>query len=347
MKQQHSLPAQRGMTLIEILIAMVLGIFLLGGVIGIFINSKQTYRMQESLSRLQENSRFAVDFISRDIRQAGFFGCFRTTTGTIENNLNTPTNVAWDLSNPVTGFDNVAASFTTFANVVVGTDVIIVRGALGGSTPLVTPFTNAAQAFVAPSFDDDCTTPGCHIGEILMVADCDKASLFQATNTQVTGGKLNIVHSNSSFTPGNVSSTLTKTYGQGAEIVRIATYGYYIRQNASGINTLYRSRLDLTGTTVNLTAEEMIEGIEDMQILYGEDTNNDGSANYYVPAETTGLNMDQVVSVRINLLAQTINDNIASRTGINYTFNGTTTAAPDKRLRQVSTFTIALRNRLI
>ncbi|TAL47465.1 MAG: pilus assembly protein PilW, partial [Methylovulum sp.] len=61
-------PCQTGMTLIEILIAMLLGVFLIGGVIQIFISTKQTYRMQEGLSRLQENGRFAMDFITKDVR---------------------------------------------------------------------------------------------------------------------------------------------------------------------------------------------------------------------------------------------------------------------------------------
>ena len=66
---------QTGMTLIEIMIALLIGAFLLGGVLQIFINSKQTYRMQENLSRLQENGRFAMEFLARDIRMAGYWGC--------------------------------------------------------------------------------------------------------------------------------------------------------------------------------------------------------------------------------------------------------------------------------
>ena len=63
------------MALIEIMIALLIGAFLLGGVLQIFVSSKQTYRMQEGLSRLQENGRFAMDFLARDIRMAGFWGC--------------------------------------------------------------------------------------------------------------------------------------------------------------------------------------------------------------------------------------------------------------------------------
>ena len=66
---------QSGMTLIEIMIALLIGVFLTGGIILVFISSKQTYRMQENLSRLQENGRFAMEFLGRDIRMAGFWDC--------------------------------------------------------------------------------------------------------------------------------------------------------------------------------------------------------------------------------------------------------------------------------
>jgi len=63
---------QGGLTLIEIMVALLIGAFLLAGVIQIFIANKQTYRVQENLSRIQENGRFAVDYLSRYIRMAGY-----------------------------------------------------------------------------------------------------------------------------------------------------------------------------------------------------------------------------------------------------------------------------------
>jgi type IV pilus assembly protein PilW len=70
------LPArQNGLTLIEIMIALLLGVFLIGGVLGIFVNTRETYRMEEALSRVQENGRFAMEFIGRDLRMAGYSFC--------------------------------------------------------------------------------------------------------------------------------------------------------------------------------------------------------------------------------------------------------------------------------
>ncbi len=72
---QHSSPCahtQRGLTLVEILVALMISAFLIAGVIQLFIGSKQTYRGHDALSRIQENGRFALDSMARDIRMAGY-----------------------------------------------------------------------------------------------------------------------------------------------------------------------------------------------------------------------------------------------------------------------------------
>jgi len=63
---------QRGISLVEILVALVLGLVLMGGIIQLLIGSKQTYRFYDALSRIQENGRFALEAMARDIRMAGF-----------------------------------------------------------------------------------------------------------------------------------------------------------------------------------------------------------------------------------------------------------------------------------
>jgi type IV pilus assembly protein PilW len=103
-------PYQTGMTLIEIMIALLIGAFLIGGVLQIFIGSQQTYKMQEGLSRLQENGRFALEFLTNDIRMAGYWGCLSQSSP--------DTNIAGTDNNAVTG-DNIDD----------GTDTITLKGA--------------------------------------------------------------------------------------------------------------------------------------------------------------------------------------------------------------------------
>ena len=63
---------QRGFTLVEIMVALVISLFLVAGLIQILISSRQVYRVQDGLARVQENGRFGMDFITRSVREAGY-----------------------------------------------------------------------------------------------------------------------------------------------------------------------------------------------------------------------------------------------------------------------------------
>ena len=88
----------------------------------------------------------------------------------------------------------------------------------------------------------------------------------------------------------------------------------------------------------------MVEGVEDMQILYGEDTDADNVANRYVPSDKVG-SMENVVSVRISLLLRSVQNNLTTAPAP-YTYMGTTTTPPagDLYLRKVFNATISVRN---
>jgi len=82
--------------------------------------------------------------------------------------------------------------------------------------------------------------------------------------------------------------------------------------------------------------------VENMQVLYGEDIDNDGVANRYVTANNIG-NLNNVVSTRISLLIRS-QDNIAS-TEQTYAYNGEDVEANDLRVRRIFNTTIKIRNR--
>lgn len=340
------LKRQQGMTLIELLIAMLLGAFLLGGVIQIFVNTKQTYRMQESLSRLQENGRFAMEFLTYDIRMAGFLGCFSRNLE-VFNALNNPTDYLYNFNIPVQGSNWDTASSTWLPNIdpsitqpLSGSDVITIRRAsINGAT---------VEQHNVPSADVKISSTAGFTGDCMIVAvtDCTSAAIFQITN--INSGN-NVVHNEKAVTatcsmstpnkpmdPGNLTKDLKKSY-TGGEFFSVESISYYIRSNPSGIPALYRRR------STN-TAEELVEGIEQMQILYGVDTDGDSIADRYLTADNVA-DWANVSSVRISLLARTIDNNIASQV-LDYTYNGAEVTPTDRRIRRVFTSTIALRNRL-
>ncbi|MEE9338932.1 MAG: PilW family protein [Methylococcaceae bacterium] len=299
---------QQGMTLIEIMIAMLLGLFLIASVMKIYIGSKQSSRMLDNLSRMQENGRFAMDFISRDIREADYWGCLRNGLDDVTNN----TKVIYDIANGLIGVEGAGGI----------PDGIAMIGGKGVSIAVQ----SQASANTNITITAAATGNELQVGEAVLITDCGGGVGDIFTVAGVAGGTV----VSQDITGGQ---DISKAYGVGASIHHLVASIYFIQGGA-----LQR--------TINGTTTELVEGIEDMQILYGEDTDNDFTPNYYVDAGNV-VNIDNVVSVRVNLLAVSADNNLAT-VPVDYTFNGSTTspAAGDRRLRREFSSTIAVRNRL-
>lgn len=100
----NALRKQHGLTLVELMIAMTIGLLLLGGITSIMISSRQTYRVNEALSRMQDNARYAFQVLSRDIRMAGYFGCVGSDV-TPTNTLSGPTDFLWNFKQTIYGYE--------------------------------------------------------------------------------------------------------------------------------------------------------------------------------------------------------------------------------------------------
>lgn len=336
------------MTLIEIMIALLIGAFLLGGILQIFIGSKQTYRMQEGLSRLQENGRFALEFLTYDLRMAGYLGCKSQST-TITSTLNNAASYLYDFTNPLQGSEWDAANSTwvpaldtSIISPLNGSDVITIRSVnQNGATVTQHPGGNPpGSANIKLN-----ANPGIQDCDIVVVSDCEATTVFQVTNFN-GADSTNIVHNTGAVCtppgPGNSTTRLGKSFvGGGLSLAQ--TISYYIKANPNNQPALYR-RINSNNS------EELVEGIEQMQINYnyGIDTNADGIADRYITNATANNvpNWNAVVSIRITLLARTIDDNLAAQP-LAYTYNGATVTPADRRLRRVFASTIAVRNRLL
>ena len=128
--------------------------------------------------------------------------------------------------------------------------------------------------------------------------------------------------------------------------MRMSSMNYHIRTNANGEPALYRLRLgaNTTGAATQF-AEELAEGVSDMQITFGEDTGTDKQIDQYVTANAV-TDWTKVLSVRISLLIASTGNTAYTTEPQAYTYNGTTTTPTDRRLRKVFDMTIAVRNRL-
>ena len=172
-----------------------------------------------------------------------------------------------------------------------------------------------------------------------MVSDCKAADIFMAT-TVSGGSKVTIAHSNS----GNSSNFLDHAYGNEAELMKLVSRAYYIGTGAGGDPALFRKEL-VAGAP---QAQELVDGVEDMRVFYGEDTDvtTDGAANIYRAANTVA-DWSKVVSVRIGLLVRTPDESGGDFDTKTYDVAGATvdpTITDDRRERRVFTSIIQLRN---
>ncbi len=321
---------QQGLTLVEMMVAMTIGLVLLGGIITVLSSSQNTYRVNEAMARLQENARYAFQLLSRDIRMAGYRGCAGDGVA-VTNVLEDATGFLWRLDQSLEGFEAGANGWTPALPSEVTSpqgsrDVIVVRGVEGiGANVLSHPSDSAGLNIPSGS--------GLQADDAVLVSNCQGAAIFQVTGISTSGGQDTIEHDGGAGKP-NSTAALGRTF-TGGEIARIGTRIYYIRLNPRGIPALYWR----SGGNI----EELVEGIENMQIQYGEDTDGDRAADIYRTADQVA-DWEAVVSVRIDLLVQSVEDGIASQPQA-YTFNGAAVVPADRRLRQVFSTVISLRNR--
>jgi type IV pilus assembly protein PilW len=334
----------KGLTLIELMIAMTLGLISIAAVGWIYLGTIQTYRTHDALSRVQEGARYAFEVIGKDLRMTGVTGCGYSTR---MNVIASPT-VGWFkklFEQPIISEeqDGTADSVTEFSDAlrVLRADV---------SREAIVDVHDSGTATITTVADH-----GLADDAFLIATDCVHAALFQATSV---GGK-SITHATSGATPANATALLgspintSYTYAKGARVYGLSANTYYVDENAAGVPSLFR------GTTAG--SEELVEGVEDLRVTYGVDSSApadgetdivDGEA-YLSATEVTdtaalGATVEdrwaRVVSIRISLLMRTIEDRVAPGRQT-YTYNGDVVEADDLRIRKVFTHVIKLRNR--
>lgn len=344
MKQIMQGKKQLGFSLVEIMVALLIGTFLMSGVIQIFLSSTQTFRMQDGMSRLQENGRFSMNFITRDLRMAGFGVCDALVSNDMDpQNPNpnlTPLTLITNPIRSITGSNNETVNWNATAcgasnDCIAGTDTISYH--FGQTCANLVGNMATDNANIQINAGNSCNIQQY---DVLLLSNCVNADIFIASNISSGDEKQTISHANNQ----NTSSKLSAIYSADAQLFKLQSATFFIRNGANGGPSLWK--MDSSKPSGAGNPLELVEGVENMQIFYGEDTDliADMTANYYVTASDV-VDWGNVVSVRISLLVRTLKDNLASKP-LQYTYDGTTELAKDRRLRRVYTTTIALRNRL-
>lgn len=324
---------QRGYSLVELMVAIALGLSLTAGVLQIFVSSKATYRAMEGLVRVQENGRFSIDRLARKMRLAGYMGCSNFDSLVPNNIVDPPGSVIFDISSFITGENNMAAG--NAYNAVTGTDVITLRSA----SPISAHLTGNMSTDNV-NIQIDSNPDNFQAGDILLITDCENADIFKATTVSSGASTVTIAHASN----GNTTNRLSKAYQDNAMLMGMQTYTYSIQDTGrtdSGGNPV----LSLFETPSNGATVEIIKGVEDIQITYGVDTDADDTTDRYDHAgNITGTEWEKIVSVRIALLISSAKD--IGHMPHAYSFQGVQVDDPgDNRMRYEFTTTIGLRNR--
>ena len=347
--------SQQGFSIVELMIALVLGLVLMGGVIQAFISTKQAYNLNEEMAWIQENARFSVGFMAEDLRMAGYYGC-ASRASSIANVLDDPDS-SWvtDFGKGIHGYDGDDNSFpatvfprpvtASLPNALPKTDVFTVHKADLDNAFQVTGH-NPNSAVIDVQGNHNYPQ-----GTILIVSDCHHSAVFQTT-----GNGTNKVNHNkgNSVSPGNCTKGLGLpvvcsangtgyTYKEDAFIMRAIGHAYYIDIASNGVPSLFRESLDTGGSTT--TAEEMVQGVENMQIQFGLDKDGDSIPDRYVGANDVADDdwETNVVSARITLLLRSLTE-LAS-TPQTFSYLGTSYTPTDNYVRRVYSTTVKLRNR--
>lgn len=342
---------QFGVGLVELMVAVALGLVLLAGISQIYLSSKHSYRTADAVTRLQENGRFAIIKLQEDLRMAGYFGCgaggltssnFQLTINLTPDGDNNQTTMYGDFDVGITGEDGDGAPDNVTIMYTKNTGIRIVQKMTQTSANLkVTPNTDLS------------------VSDILLVCDVGQGDVFQMTGPSSGGGSGpmdEVVHNTGVGDPGNYSPgactavgggnahCLSKSYDINAKVLQMEMVQYTIAPGTAGTSALFR-------TENGGTPMELVEGVENMQIRYGIDVTGDRAVDRYVSASEIGT-WDQVMSARVSLLLRSVQDNI-TQTPQTYTYDADgdgvldPIVAGDNRLRRVFTTTVNIRNRTL
>lgn len=310
-----SVRLQSGFSIVELMVALLLGLVLLGGVISIFLTNQQAFRTNENLGRLQENARISFELMARELRQAGGNPCGASLTANLLNNSTTDWTVNWD-AGVLQGFEgNIAATgiVSTGAGVgerVAGTDAIkVISGSMFNGVTITSHVGADARITL------NVSNHGFAAGNVVMVCDGESAAITRLTAVS-TGTPGTVTHLEGAGIADNCSRGLRfptqcaqptgniRNLAAGGFVNRLTASTWYIGNNARGGRSLYR--VSLGGGT-----EEIADGVTDMQIDYlVRDGTGSLGTNWVQAATITDWspgNTSQVVAARLQMSLQSAN----------------------------------------
>ncbi len=312
MIKQHILPSklsdrfQQGVNLIEIMVAMTIGLFLVLGATTLYINTKKTSDVDDTAARLQETARYAMSIMEADVRMASYWGFNSSSSGFV--NKNARTTIGASNSSNYCGADYA----TDVNKYIEATNT----GYLSHNGSILT----------CPAKDNTASTTADSL-TVRRVIATDIPSTPDGNKIQVcsTRGALTLIK----------SSSATCTNG---EIRDLITNGYYINQHSDQDNSTPSLRRQTLSSGPSFIDTEIITGVEDMQIELGWDNGTGPSdtpsvVRYVSPNDlpTTG----RIVSVRVWLLVRSDKQDMSFTDDRTYSYADRSNYAPNDHFRRI------------
>lgn len=305
-----------GFSLVELMIAMTLGLILVGGVITMYLSSKRTMHTTQASSQIQEVSRFALDRISFDVRMSGFWGCISNAVP-VNSTLNPSTSLIDFAAGPLMGTNNDGVN---------GSDSLSLAYAQGQAQELL-----SSMLATSSPLEIDAGN-GFAEGDLLVANDCEQVDVFQVNGRDPADpGRIFHVAAGSAI-PGNAQANLSKAYSTGAQLHKVAHIHWSLGTGGQGQPVLLRND------------EVFVDGVEDLQIAYGVDLDGDGSVNRYVDADAV-TNWNSVLNLKLGLLIRSDKE-VADDIAAPFMFWGEQITPNDNFMRRHFSVVISVRNHL-
>lgn len=330
-----------GFSLVELMLALGLGLVIVSGIVQLFIGNSRTAAIVAGQARLQENARFAFHFISTAARRAGYLGCAPEPENIVkglvgnwnlipeynitraveghEGNADgtwTPALTALPGGTPGNVNDDPAGAIAT-AVISTGTDILVFRNIQQPGQRL----TQTLQPDGDPVVTAPGGNPGFGVNDIVMVSDCEQAVVIRVTGMNVAGNEATLLHAtgpgffdNAVTVPSPTGlvpftmSILGRSYGPEASVGAVETTFFFVapstRQDNQGNTPLALwQKVGRTGPV------ELIQGVDNLQVRYGIDTTlTDGIANpnQYVSFDAVPIDVGQIVAIRVAITVNSV-----------------------------------------
>lgn len=307
---------QRGITLVELMVALLLGLVVTGVAISVFLASRGSFKTNMAVGEVQDASRIAFELLARDARQAGLTGCGNGSSmaNVLKNGTGNGGNDWWaDWGNAVHGYeanadDPAVTEGTATANRDATTDSVQLIGIEEGGLSVKSATTSSLTLWSAASNWAN--------GDALVICDPDHAALVQLGSGS---GTTSLSWVTSGSNPGNCTANLgfptvppappgttacsadPYTYRANAMVSRLNAADWYVGVNPLGGRSLYRRTLTNSGGNLSETSQEIVRNVTDMQILYHEN----GEASYGDASTVADWNAVDAMQIALTLQSAT------------------------------------------